>query len=214
MDCMKYLLIFAITLLSSCTAAGNAGFAHEEHFNYTIIFCDREKCFDALLNLINSSEKVYCALYNLDKSVVDIMKASDQIITDDNSKISSELIFKKKSSGLMHNKFCVFNDEIVWTGSFNPVKTNKKIFDDVIIINSTNLASNYLEEFEELKSNSSSKTANSKIILNGTLIENYFCPEDECINILQSPLFAQDGSRKGAVQGFRITIFFRPYVFF
>jgi len=184
---MKYLVILAIILQSSCTVTGNAAIPQEEHFNYTILFCDREKCFNALLNLINNSEKVYCALYNLDQSVVDIMK-NGEIITDDNSKINSGIIFKKKSAGLMHNKFCVFNDEIVWTGSFNPVKTNKDILDDVIIINSTTLASNYLEEFEELKSNSSSKTTTTKIALNTTLIENYFCPEDGCINILQSRL--------------------------
>ena len=57
-----------------------------------------------------------------------------------------------------------------------------------IAITKYGIVENYLDELEELKSNSSSKTTTTKIVLNTTIVENYFCPEDDCIKMLQQKL--------------------------
>lgn len=169
--------------MTGCVVTGNiTKEPHEEHFNYTILFCG--DCLEELKGYIDQAEDVVCALYNLDNSIADALERKKGLVITDAG---------RQSSGLMHNKFCVFDSRIVWTGSFNPTK-RRNVIDDVIIINSTALAKNYIDEFKELKGNSSSRTTTTKIILNTTLIENYFCPEDGCISILQSKLAAANHS--------------------
>jgi len=188
---VRLLLVIAVVVVTGCITGNITKAAHEEHFNYTVLFCGN--CLEELGSYINNAEKASCALYSVDDSVVNLLEKKQAIvITDSNSKTESDIVIKRKSPGLMHNKFCVFDDNIVWTGSFNPTK--RKSSDDVIIINSTILARNYLDEFEELKSNSSKTTTTTKIILNTTLIENYFCPEDGCINVLQNKLADAESS--------------------
>ncbi|MCX6774711.1 MAG: phospholipase D-like domain-containing protein, partial [DPANN group archaeon] len=87
--------------------------------------------------------------------------------------------------GLMHNKFCIFDNQTVFTGSFNPTqKQNTVDNNNIIIINSKYLAENYEDEFNELYNRqvSGPPTKYPQIIYNGELIENYFCPEDHCAN--------------------------------
>ncbi len=185
-----FALLIAAVILQGCTITGEVtrGIPSEEHFNRSIAFCDKYDCLNRLLRLINSSETdVKCALYSADKSVIDAIELK-------NRSVSASLITNKdrKKAGLMHNKFCVFDKSIVWTGSFNPVRQNSR--DDIIVINSTLLAKNYLDEFEELKGNNNRKTFDTRIILNTTLVENYFCPEDNCIDALQGKLAAAESS--------------------
>ena len=180
-------------ILSGCSALGNPeGIPIEESFDYAVLFCDPETCIDELSIKFAESEEILCALHNVDKSLVSIIDARKdtgaEIIVDEHVKVRSPNLIRTKSKGLMHNKFCVFDGKTVWTGSFNPVKSGKKIYDNVIIINSTFLAANYLEEFYELKANESAKTIKTKVMLNDTLVENHFCPEDDCVRILQDKI--------------------------
>ncbi|MBS3132724.1 hypothetical protein J4470_01165 [Candidatus Woesearchaeota archaeon] len=205
---MKIWLLLAIAAVAGCAITGSTTkeTPREEHFNYTVLFCGnyphsvRElpsplpgNCLEELSSYIGNSERISCALYSLDNGIARALEEKEAlVITDSNSKTNSDMAVKRKSTGLMHNKFCVFDGRVVWTGSFNP--TSRNSYDDVIIINSTLLANNYLDEFAELKGNSSSKTTTTKIILNNTLTENYFCPEDGCINILQRKLAEAESS--------------------
>ncbi len=185
-----FALLLAALILQGCTITGAAtkGVPSEENFNYSIAFCGSSDCLNELLRLINSSENdVKCALYSADERVIEAIELR-------NASVSASLITNsdRKKAGLMHNKFCVFDRKILWTGSFNPTKRNSR--DDVITINSTLLSKNYIEEFNELKGNTSRKTAATAIILNTTLVESYFCPEDGCIDILQSKLTSANSS--------------------
>ncbi len=58
----------------------------------------------------------------------------------------------KQRKPLMHDKFCVFGDSQVWTGSFNftfeAANSNRE---NVVVLDSPQIASLYLEEFERLK---------------------------------------------------------------
>ena len=178
---MKYAILTILILSTACTTIA-ATEPKEDAFNYTIKFCGN--CMNALLEAINNSEHIACALYNLDEQVVKALenKKADVIVNSD-SKAKSQIIFKRNAPGLMHNKFCIFDKTTVWTGSWNPTSRNTK--DDVIIINSKLLAENYMQEFNELKNDKNQKTAVNRIILNSTPVENYFCPEDNCIKTLQ-----------------------------
>ena len=85
----------------------------------------------------------------------------------------------------MNNKFCIFDDKIISTGSFNPtVNGNTKNNNNLVIINSKILAENYEEEFQSFINDEFGRDAQvkyPKVILNNEiLIENYFCPEDNC----------------------------------
>ncbi len=194
---MKLLaLLIAAVILQGCTITGAAtkGVSGEEHFNYTLLFCRDSSCLKELLNLINSSEEAACAFYNADESVLQLLQQKNsEAIVDRKAKTYGTTTLRRNNTALMHNKFCVFDRKIVWTGSFNPTK--RHALDDVIIINSTLLSGNYLKEAEELKNNGSGrKTTTTKIMLNNTLVESYFCPEDNCIDVLQSKLAAANSS--------------------
>lgn len=119
------------------------------------------------------------------------------------------MIKRPTSSGLMHNKFFVFDyrggtshtDCWVWTGSTN--LTNQQMFDDannVIEIQDRTLAAIYTREFEEMWGSAtdlpissrskfgSQKTDNVPHLLNvnGTRVEAYFSPGDNGTTQIQN----------------------------
>ena len=53
---------------------------------------------------------------------------------------------------LMHNKFVVFDNKTVYTGSmnFSPTGTSAYDVNNVVIINSKNIAELYTKEFEQM----------------------------------------------------------------
>jgi phosphatidylserine/phosphatidylglycerophosphate/cardiolipin synthase-like enzyme len=86
------------------------------------------------------------------------------------------------TSGLMHHKFCVIDDRLVWTGSYNPTPYAKYENNDAVVIQSEEIADIYTREFEKLWGNdtkSRKKESCEKIPLNeNTTVEVYFSPED------------------------------------
>ncbi len=87
--------------------------------------------------------------------------------------------------GLMHNKFWVFDGEIVWTGSTNA--TINGMFEqnnNVIVIKSRELAAIYEKQFQEMwggefGARAPSFVSEQKITVNGTPIFVVFSPEDK-----------------------------------
>jgi phosphatidylserine/phosphatidylglycerophosphate/cardiolipin synthase-like enzyme len=58
----------------------------------------------------------------------------------------------KKQRSLMHDKFCVFGNKLVWTGSFNfTFEGTHSNRENVIVFENKEIAARYLEEFEHLK---------------------------------------------------------------
>jgi len=154
-----------------------------------VYFCPRDNCEDKMLNLIKSSEKIHCALYELDlEYIINELEKKDYflIVDDDSYKYVSSLnnVKRDNRSALMHNKFCIFDDEVIITGSFNPKKSGLNNNNNIVIVKSKYLSENYEEEFQSFMRNKFGRdetVKNSKIILNNEiLIENYFCPEDNC----------------------------------
>ena len=154
-----------------------------------VYFCPRDNCEEKLINVVKSSEKVNCAAYELNlNNLINSLKEKNATIVVDNGnyeEIPGLNIKKDDRNALMHNKFCIFDDKTISTGSFNPtVNDNSKNNNNLVLINSKALAENYNDEFESFLDNrfgNDEKVKFSKIILNNEiLIENYFCPEDNC----------------------------------
>lgn len=180
---MKLRIFFVLLIiLSSCSITSET--INEESSEIQVYFCPREQCLEKLMQLINFSAEVKCAFYDLDiPELIALLKEknADVVIEDSNALDDFHTGY---SAALMHNKFCIFDNEIVFTGSMNPTERgNYYNNNNIVIIKSEYLAENYLDEFDELKKNiygKGDKVKHSEIFLGNTKVENYFCPEDNC----------------------------------
>jgi hypothetical protein len=141
----------------------------------------REKIFERLADFLGSAQnKILIAMYWLtsDTPVLNLLgKAKErnvdiQIILDESTLTKFPDIITKLSmhniiplislrpasiEGKMHNKFIVIDDTAVWTGSanFTPtvIKPNLQAYNDenILIINSPDLAKQYSDEFQRLE---------------------------------------------------------------
>jgi len=195
------LLLFVI-LISGCTTTGKVT---EQRITNVIkesdgkiedvYFCPRDDCEAKLADFIMTAEEyVDCAFYELDLEKV-ILALKDKkntgakvrvVIDGDNYEEINNLSFVnyENKSSFMHNKFCVIDGQYVSTGSFNPTYNGaNKNNNNLIILSSLTLAANYETEFEELwrgEYGKGNKTEMPVAYLNGSKVENYFCPEDNC----------------------------------
>jgi phosphatidylserine/phosphatidylglycerophosphate/cardiolipin synthase-like enzyme len=122
---------------------------------------------------------VSCAIYDVGSETAALLAAADaKVITDDES--NSAFGTPYEHPGLMHNKFCVFNESTVLTGSYNPTNKGELNKNNLVIIESKVLAKNYLQEFRALERERQRPSIPHRISINGTTVENYFCPTDSC----------------------------------
>lgn len=87
---------------------------------------------------------------------------------------------------LMHNKFIIFDNKIVYTGSMNFSQNGLSGYDqnDVTIINSKEIAKLYSQEFEQMFSGKFHKDKiknqeNNTYKIGNSEIEVYFSPQDK-----------------------------------
>jgi len=158
-----------------------------------IYFCPHQDCETNLVQFIESAEHtIHCALFDIGLESVQLALDNQKekglevhVVTDDHylKKYTRDFV-KPDRSGLMHNKFCIIDDKKVSTGSMNPTNNGAhKNNNNLIFINSEQIAQNYEDEFSELYNNTfkkGKKVTNPIISLNNTIIETYFCPEDKC----------------------------------
>lgn len=193
---MKKVLILLLLLffLVGCQKTGKVIQLVESGPEPRVYFCPRDNCENELINTINKAQNfIHCAFFDIDlEKLIDVLNKKSKTI-DVKLVIDSDNYFKQTKSipiildnknQLSHNKFCIIDNKIITTGSFNPTENgNKKNNNNLIIINSRFLAENYEEEFQELwnkEFGSGAYVKYPKIIYNYKEIENYFCPEDKC----------------------------------
>ena len=116
-----------------------------------------------------------------------------KIVTDNDYLHQFNHSFVKADSwGLMHNKFCVIDGKTVTSGSMNPTFNDAyKNNNNLLIIQSTLLAQNYEDEFQEMwqgEFKKGNKIRNPTIKINQTIVQNYFCPEDLCAEQVKEEL--------------------------
>jgi phosphatidylserine/phosphatidylglycerophosphate/cardiolipin synthase-like enzyme len=86
---------------------------------------------------------------------------------------------------LMHNKFWIFDGQIVWTGSTNITENGSfRNNNNVIVLRSSKVAKIYEREFEELWAGQSGPTSPStvdqqSVVIDGTPVQILFAAEDE-----------------------------------
>ncbi len=167
--------------------------AREINIAPEVFFCPGQGCEERLVSLIESAnESVHCALYDVElPSVVDALKGKAEdvdmrLVTDkDNTRhlFGIEYVSNVGTHQLMHDKFCVIDGKIVFTGSYNPTITGKRNDNNMLVIYSKYIASNYEDEFSELEGEvfgAGDKVRYPVVYVNDIRFENYFCPEDEC----------------------------------
>lgn len=100
-------------------------------------------------------------------------------------------------SAFMHNKFWIFDRQIVWTGSTNVTRNGVYAQNNnVIVIRSPELAELYESEFEEMwngqfGAKSPSRLAEQSLVINGTPIQVIFTSEDQALEPFVIPLIQQ-----------------------
>jgi len=170
----------------------------------TDITTERTPMESALLALVNgASTSIDVALYGLNRqSFVDALTAAHgrgvtvQVVGDDDAATGSykssyqalvsagiTVITDTAPSKIQHNKFLVFDSQVVWTGSTNFTDNGLTLnANNSIVITDTTLADIYMTEFAEMWAGSfhEDKADNTAHLLdyNGTLLESYFSPTD------------------------------------
>lgn len=205
----KLILIAIALLLTSCTSPTNQLTGHttknlpsyiEDTGNLSIYFCPRENCEQAFLDTLNlANSSIHCALYEIDLPSVNTTlrnKAKNidvKIITDSDYHHQFNTPYSKADrSGLMHDKFCIIDNYITITGSMNPtINDAHKNNNNLIIIHSKRLSKNYEDEFQEMWNGTFKKgnpTLNPTIKIKNTLLQTYFCPEENCAEKVRTEL--------------------------
>lgn len=163
---------------------------------------------DFLIEKINQADRsIDIAVYEFDlENVAQALIAAKRrgvevrVVYDDELSDPDPQIRELKSAGIvtvpdnrsafMHNKFFVFDDLCIWTGSFN-ISTNAayRNNENALYFCSSDAAENYATEFEELfsgqfGSSSPANTPHPIFTVAGIKIENYFAPEDQIMEIL------------------------------
>ncbi|PIN75655.1 hypothetical protein COV18_02300 [Candidatus Woesearchaeota archaeon CG10_big_fil_rev_8_21_14_0_10_37_12] len=171
----KWIFLF---ILTSCITGFVTGIP-EETGSIDVFFCDKVNCNIILQDKIAQSSKANCAMYNPSKELINELNGKGFLATDE--EYASSNTINEFGSGLMHNKFCLFDNQFVWTGSWNP-KQEMSIPNNVVLIESKIIASAFTKEFEEFEKGvfHGGKSLPGLVKLNGSLIEAYFCPEDNC----------------------------------
>ncbi len=163
------LLFFPLLLSSDCRSKNEPQFSSSQP-PYYAYFSPRDSLYPRLVRLIQEAEKsIYAAFYKLEiKEVSDaLLEAHERgvkvrIFSDDmtsrseKSRLDSLNEFlpvetDKDPDSFMHHKFCVIDEKIVWTGSFNPTYSgSSRENNNVVVIMSSLVAAQFIKEFERL----------------------------------------------------------------
>ena len=176
--------------------------------------CSSDICKEILTNINNTKSSIDMAIYGysstpmLERAIKDAQNrgvkirlvydvdAKNQNIYPDTFKFVNLIANSKSDSGLkdsnatMHNKFYIFDNKAVITGSANLSHTDMSGFNsnNIIVINSPDVAKIYKTEFEQMFNGNfhSAKipTANNK----ANNMQIYFSPQDKSISSAVLPI--------------------------
>lgn len=201
----KIVVITLLIILTACQPPPQTMIsAVQDTGTINIFFCPRQPCEESVLNVLQTATtSIHCALYDLRlERIIALLNEksrslSVQVVIDDENKQKLPLrpLFPLKadgSYGLMHNKFCIIDQQTVITGSMNPTENDAhKNNNNLMIINSAILAHNYEQEFQEMWNGifkKGERVQNPVIQLPMTTLKNYFCPDDACAEQVEEEL--------------------------
>ncbi len=153
-----------------------------------VYFCPYNNCTGILVNLFKNRSSADCALYSISNK--DVLAAFTNIehkrlvVDDENNKsLAMPFVRSDKEGRLSHNKFCIIDNTTIFTGSLNPTSALINDHNNILIISSPSLVDNYNAEFEELWTGTfgkGDKVIHPVVQYNNIVLQNYFCPEDDC----------------------------------
>jgi hypothetical protein len=120
------------------------GEAPREDGAIAVHFCPAEDCEAVLSAALNSSSDIRCTLYDIDLPALErilLAKNASVLVFDENYKGFGTSVHNARN-GLMHDKFCVLDNETVITGSANPTAGLFKNDNNIVIPGSYNPTSN------------------------------------------------------------------------
>lgn len=174
--------------------------------------CDTQVCHEVLNQINKSNSSIDIALYGWDDNPViynALVRAKARgvkirIVYDTSSnsyypKLSNFVkIANEKSTDspkiLMHNKFMIFDNSSIITGSMNFAKTGFSGFNSncIFFINSKEIANIYEKEFNQMLQgkfhNSKSQLSHTTVVLGDTKVTPLFSPKDKIITNNVLPL--------------------------
>lgn len=217
-------LLLALVFLASCALkiSGEAVKKLPEDIpieiarNPEVYFCPKEDCSKVFEEKIkNANSSVHCAFYDVElKNIISSLAAKSRVadvkaIIDESNyegQIKGNGIRLDNDKQLMHNKFCVIDNGVVITGSFNPTENdNYHNNNNIVVVYSNVLAKNYEDEFNELWNGEFGKGGNveyTSLYINNIKIESYFCPEDNCASHIID-----------MIKGAKISVYFMSFSF-
>ena len=157
----------------------------QEAGSIRFLSCQTVDCARVYIDYLAASRKAKCAFYDLgDHALLQSLQESThvqvKIFAENHEADYAQHLQPVSSSGLMHHKFCVMDDAVTVTGSYNPTMRGGSVNDNyILIIHSPTIAAYHLKEYEQL---GASKTVNPTppVNLSGTLIDVCFSPQDSC----------------------------------
>ena len=173
---------------------------------------------DALIALIDGAKRtIDIAIYELDDAhiIAALIRAHQRGVSvrmvGDADEASDEGYLElvdhgigqqlRYTSGIMHNKFAVVDQRVVWTGStnltFNGLNRNNN---NAILLNSEKLSVEFTAEFEQMYGNedygAAKEDANSsnEVPFNDGALEFYFAPQHEPVEVMEDLIDEADHS--------------------
>ena len=171
------------------------------NLNSTIYFCPEEDCKEKIISLIiDSNSSIECAIYDItSKDVAQALISEKEkgnqirIVTDygrsstKTSQVGSlkasgiDVLLSPSESSYMHNKFCVFDDNIVLIGSTNFTENSfSESYNNIMIFENPKL-SEILKE--KINSFYLGKFSKDSTVLGEDISSDfsiYFCPNSFC----------------------------------
>ncbi|OQY46044.1 MAG: hypothetical protein B6242_08785 [Anaerolineaceae bacterium 4572_78] len=153
----------------------------QEKIDLALFETDLESVNEALLAAVNRGVKIRMVVdsenWEDDEEMYALLKKLKQ---------AGVPIVGDERSAFMHNKFVIFDDELVLTGSWNVTHNGTyRNNNNAVYIQSSELAKNYTTEFNEMFEKelfgmrSPSDTPHPILTIQGTRLETYFAPEDK-----------------------------------
>ena len=139
-------------------------------------------------------------VYDIDANGKNIYAHTNELVNIIKNAVNDKASTENKNSylytnSIMHNKFYIFDNSVVITGSANMSFTDMSDFNSnaVILINSAKIANIYTQEFNQMYNSKfhnlkEKVTGKENILLGNTNLSVYFSPKDNIIKTVLLPL--------------------------
>lgn len=160
--------------------------------------CYEYDCAQIFIDLANISVNTKCAFYDLDEPrMLNYFQKNDEhlVLYEDNNDYG--LGNSIKILGLMHHKFCVFDNYLTLTGSWNPTTRGTEKNDNyIILMTSQTIAKKFSEEYDRLMDQKPQGSDYLNMKLSNMSIQLCFSPKNNCGNLIVNEINKANNSVK------------------